>query len=478
MGDNILLCAEDVYDLRHDLMTARLGLINIHFTERLHHIMNDLAQSIMGALPEHKGDLLCRVIRHDKVGGPSDKGEDNGDEALRGDQALGGLYQAAFPSASLNAHAIRELREGARLLLNFDKGIYKAGDQMTSPVSTHWGLFGEDSYRNRAVGEYLKGLLTARGLERLRALYADASDPVSRALAPLLRGEELSARRYELPPRALTPFEAHLGRRLSSLLEHRLSKPMLLRTFALGAAFGLILRFYGAGDPEGRPALLALPTEGLTGPSPLRSAAAQSLARGLDRFERSIADELSRHEPWAALLDDPRLPAARAVTLLELPARLEGSALAYAALREVRALKDLVGRGDKSRNTYKPEGLFLTLGQSIGAISPKNNQAGWSKHLSVSPDLLEALMLMYLDPDPSAPPRPWRALWREVREELGVMIGVNADEEGDALERLGVLHVNLEHLAESGEHLLTQAAARGLARRLPDSGAETGVDLR
>ena len=96
--------------------------------------------------------------------------------------------------------------------------------------------------------------------------------------------------------------------------------------------------------------------------------------------------------------------------------------------------------------------------------------------MTLTPDLMEALVLMYV-PAGSSPLR-WQALWARVRDDLGLVVG--ADEHADAvvLREAGVLHVNRDDLGRNNDIFLRQAVRRGIARRLPDSGAEAGGELR
>src|SRR5882762_1676965 len=108
--------------------TATTSIKNVH-------IMNDLAQTVLGGAPEDAGDLLCRTIREGIV----DEKYDNSDAGLREDPRFAEKYSRAFP-VELGSAQVRRLRLGARTLLNVDGGMYLPGSQMASSVATHAAL--------------------------------------------------------------------------------------------------------------------------------------------------------------------------------------------------------------------------------------------------------------------------------------------------------------------------------------------------
>lgn len=425
------------------------------------HIMNDLAQSIFGGYPSHRGDLLCRIIRPDKV---EPNGEDNRDETLRADERFGARYREAFP-ARMGAAQIRALREGIGAVLNFDGAMFRAGDSMASPTATHWSLLGKEGFRRFKVGQYISDLVGDEGRGYVRALYEQRRDPVSRMLAPLIYDCGLEPQPQERVSLPRTPFDEALSRGLSNLLRQPLSKPVLLRYLALGSSLGIILRFYGLGREGGRPLLLALPSEAPDNKRRLRDQAVICLDRGLDAFNGALAEALSVDEAWGALCQDPVDKDARPA--LEIPAAGDHREAARAAIKAMRS--------HKGTQVYWPEGFFNALGKKIGAIGPKNNNAGWKKYLTLTPELLEVLILMFIDP--GGAPMPWRALWQQITEELGVIVGVNRDAERELLEGHQMMFADLNQLEENSEVFLAQAIARGVARRLPDRGAEVGGAL-
>ena len=71
----------------------------------------------------------------------------------------------------------------------------------------------------------------------------------------------------------------------------------------------------------------------------------------------------------------------------------------------------------------------------------------------------------------------WVELWRKIRRKLGVVIGVDPVGDAKVLDKAGALYVNRERLQENAERVLRAAIERGVARRLPDSGAEAAGRL-
>jgi hypothetical protein len=454
---------------RPSVFEAALGLRPSTGSIKVVHIMNDLAQCAMGGMPSHKGELLCRIIRQDNT---SDK-EDNRDEVMRRDPRWGAAYSATYP-LDLGEAKIRQLRAGAEVLLNFDGGMYAPGDNMASGLATHWTMLGAEGFRRFRVGGYLAALLGLDGVAQLKALFTTHDqDPVTRALAPLRFPMEFApAVQREEAPLALQPFDEALGRGLRTLMQQPLSKLTVLRLLALAGSLGVVLKIYGVGRPHGRPALLALPAEDRAEMRPLREAAVQSLNRAVDALDQRFARDLSQHPGWGALCGATPRPGAPSINIQAPRGTMEA---AQQVLRALRAQKGK-GDGEDGKTIYWPDKFAEALGKKIGAVGPKADQAGWSKHMTLTPDLMEALVLMYV-PAGSSPLR-WQALWARVRDDLGLVVG--ADEHADAvvLREAGVLHVNRDDLGRNNDIFLRQAVRRGIARRLPDSGAEAGGELR
>lgn len=436
----------------------------------LMHLMNDLAQSVFGGHPTHRGDLLCRLVRYEHVG--EEGGEDNRDAVLRADERLGGAYNAAFPE-TIGAAQVRELREGIAALLNFDKGMYLPGTAMASPVATHWRLLGREGYRRFKAGLYVSELIGPEGRELLHELYRRERDPVSRALAPLLFGHELEAQTYERAQVERTAFDQALSRRMSNLLRQPLSKPVLLRYLALASSLALTLKLYGLGRAGGIPTLLALPAESSTEGRALREQAVVSLARGLDAFDRHLAGALVQEPEWAHILCNQIRSGAWPT--LTIDASLQGVDAAHEAIRALRAHRTGSIKGVKETDMYWPENFVNSMAQRAGVVGPKTNRAGWGKHLTLTPDLVEVVILMFTDP--GGAPKPWLQLWAEVAADLGILIGANQDLDAHTLEDAQVPFVSLSELETNSEIFLEYAIERGIARRLPDSGAEVGGAL-
>ncbi len=424
------------------------------------HIMNDLAQCVVGGAPDHGGDLLCRVVRQGKVS------EGNTDFELRRRERMGADYRRAFPS-DLGQALIRRLRSADELLLNFDGGIYEPGKRMCSGLATHKHLLGFEGFRRFRIGRYLERILGAAGRARILTLLEDDSDPVSVALRPLLLGSPLVDTH---PPvegsRPLTRFDERLGVRLTVLLSQPIAKPQLLRFFILAACLGVVLKVLGAGRADGRPGLLALPERHHAGgPRPARQEAVQSFQRAVEALHRGVALALPAHpeaeELWRADVrphDD--------VVLVPDHGGLGASAEGIVALLREQGL---------DKQLYWPEGFATALGRKVGCVLPRHDNAGWGKYLSLTPDLLEALVLMFVPA--GSPPIRWEQLWTEVWGELGVCVGANGSTDAAALRELGVLHVNLQGLTRAADALLDDALVRGVARRLPDAQAEVGGAL-
>lgn len=425
------------------------------------HLMNDLAQCTLGGTPQHRGDLLCRVIREDKADEP------NGDRDLRDDERFGDAYGRAYPVA-LGAQRVSRLREAARLLLNADGGMYRAGDAMASGLATHRDLLGAEGFRRFGVGRYLHRALGVDGRQRVRELFTSETDPVTQALRPLLLRQPLEEKGPSLFEAPSTPLDEALGRRLTALTRQPLSKPTLLRYVCLAGSLAVTLKIYGLGRQAGRPTLLALPVHRWVGRSrPGREEAVQSLKQAVDALDRRLAELMPSH-PNAQPLWDERPK--RGADILEVPS---APSLSEGALGIIQASREQWSSGSKA--LYWPDRFAVALGKKAGCVGPLNDHAGWSKYMTLTPELVELLTLMYVPA--GSPALPWRELWRQVADELGLLIGANSHEDDLALKAAGVLHVDLGQLAESSDEVLRQAVARGVARRLPDAGAEAGGEL-
>jgi hypothetical protein len=433
---------------------ATSGLKNVHF-------MNDLAQSVVGGLPADGGDLLCRVIRE----GIGREDEDNSEGSLRSDRRFAVAFGRAYP-ASLGSAQVRRLRLGARALLNVDLGMYLPGSQMASSVATNEALLGAEGFRRFRMGAYLASILDEEARGRLAALYRSDSDPVSRALRPLFQPGPLTSEREGSGPtaRKLTSFDKDLGRALGQVLRQPLSKPALLRAFALGSCLGFILKVFGAGRAEGRPLLLALTAEQEGGPRPLREKAVVSLRRGAADLDRQLAKVIATSKDAKSLWREAK--AAEAAVEVSDGDSEEMAAALLDGLRRLRTDED----GDGNR-IYWPQESILSLGRRAGLILPRFTKAGWGAYLALSPEVVEVLSLMLL---PWGERREWRDFWATVRDRLGILVGACDDDDMRHLNAAGVLNVSLEDLSNNADLILDQAVRRGVARRLPDSGAEVG----
>ncbi len=423
------------------------------------HVMNDLAQCVLGGAPDHGGDLLCCVIREAKTEG----GEDNSDLALRADARVGAAYRRAYPDA-LGAAAISRLREGAALLLNFDGGMYKPGDRMASGLATHRDLLGFEGFRRFGLGRYLEDIVGEEGRARIAELFNDPCDPLTRALGPLRVEAPLRDTQPRRSVTAPSPLDEAIGRRITTLLSHPLTKTTLLRYVLILATLGVNLKVLGAGRPRGLPCALATTADEVAGPRPGRQEAVQSFARGVAAFYDRVAADLVAH-PGASKLERVGKPGKRGVT--------EVSAKSVEA-----AAKDIVAAartGPLKADVYWPEEFGIALGRKVGLILPRRDQAGWGKHLALTTDAVEALVLSGGGPGRRS---SWSALWADIREDLGLVVGVNEYEDAQLLASGGVLHVDLDALERNSQAILAQAVRRGVARRLPDSGADAGGELQ
>ncbi|HEU4403957.1 MAG TPA: hypothetical protein VFS43_01485 [Polyangiaceae bacterium] len=421
------------------------------------HMMNDLTQALCGGAPEHGGDFLARVIR------PENEEEGNSDAELRRDPRFGAAFAQAFP-AHLGGHRIAALRSAAKLVLNFDKGVFAPGQQMTSPLATHYLLTGFEGFRRFRLGPYLASILTAEGREKLKSLFSSNRDPITRAFRPLLLAAPLVDRQPAGARAPLSRFDGALGERLSLLLAQPLSKPALLRKFALGASLGLVLKILGAGREGGRPLLLA--TAAQEGEhKPLREAAVMSFRAGVEALERKLAAMAVEHPLFA--------------DLSKLKRSGDPAVEVRAGLPPVDSMLELLGamrRGaaDSAGDVYWPDAFAVGLGRKAGCVLPKKEAAGWGVHLALNPEMIELLVLMAVPG--GARPVPWGDLWRRLRDELGIVVGANAAADAEAL-RAACEGVSLEKLTENAATALGFGVRLGVARRLPDSGAEAGGDL-
>ena len=440
-----------IFEVIVGLNTATTALKSVH-------LMNDLAQQVLGGAPKHRGDFICRVIRHKKEG-EEGGGEDNSDAALRADERFGADYRQAFP-ATLGAAKTRAIREAANLLLNTDGGMYRAGDGMASGLASHWTLLGFEGFSRLGLGAALAHVLGDEGRAQVKQLFESATDPVSRALRPLMLGGELVPRVSGRASMRLTPFDKQYGACIANMLQHSLSKPAKLRMLALAGVAWAVLRVLGAGRPEGRPAILAIPSQWKAEKVKLRKPAVQTFALGVSALDAAVAGALETDEVFQSLISSG--------------ARVEGESLAVSADEPAKAAIASL-REARGAKVYWPDAFAIALGKRVGCIGPLSDRAGWGKYFCLTPDLLEVLVLMSVDPGGSA--RPWRDLWTDIRNRLGLVIGANPYEDERTLYAAGVQHVVLESLEHSSGVFLSQACRRGVARRLPDGEAEVGVGL-
>jgi len=438
------------------------------------HLMNDLAQTVLGGVPAHGGNFLCKVIRPDA--GPEER---TGEVALRKDKDFGGPFGRAFPK-ELGSKRVRALRVAAQLVTNFDGGLYKAGDNMASGLVTHRTLLGSEQFRRFKLGHYVAQALAEEGRARLRSLFDEEGDPITRALRPLLLDAPLVERAERAALPAPTPFDLALGRGLSTLLGQRLSKPVALRLLALAASLGVILKVIGAGRGNGRPLVLALSSEQDGAVTLLREEAVISLQRGFDEFYGAVAARLPAHLGAPGIWQRSRSGGLEFEVTGGLPLEEVAVEILNAARKlTVKSKGDdpeeaAEGAGQKERAIYWPERFVYALGRRTGCLLPRQNKAGWGKRLALTPEHIEALVLMIV---PCGERMQWKEFWRITRDRFGVVVGANVSADALALRQSGVPHINEQHLKENAAALLAQAVRRGIARHLPDSGAEVGGTL-
>jgi hypothetical protein len=438
------------------------------------HLMNDLAQTVFSGVPAHNGNFLCKVIR------PDADAEERTDEAsMRKDKEFGAPFGRAFPK-ELGPKRVRALRSAAAIVTNFDGGLYKAGDNMASGLVTHRTLLGSEQFRRFKLGQYVAQTLAEEGRARLRSLFDEEGDPITRALRPLLLDAPLleKAERTALP--APVPFDLALGRGLSTLLGQRLSKPVALRLLALATSLGVILKVIGVGREDGRPLVLALSPEQEGAVTLLREEAVISLQRGFDEFYGAVAARLPAHPEARGIFQRSRSGGLE----FEVTGGLSLDEVAVEILNVARKLtvkskgddaqEPAEGAGQKERAIYWPERFVYALGRRTGCVLPRQNKAGWGKRLALTPEHVEALVLMIV---PSGDRMQWKDFWRIVRDRFGIVVGANVSADALALRQSGVPHINEQHLKANASALLAQAVRRGVARHLPDNGAEVGGTL-
>ena len=429
------------------------------------HLMNDLAQCALGGAPQHGGDLLARVIRVDI------EGEDNSEAAMRSDKRFGAAFARAFPS-ELGRERVEALRVAAREVLSFDGGVYQPGTSMCSPLGTHRDLLGFEQFRRFGVGRLLADVLPPEGLARMRQHMESDGDPVTRAFRPLFLAAPLVDKHKRGEAVERTVFDRRLGAALTTLMGQPLSKPTMLRTVALGSCLGLVLKILGAGREGGRPALLALSNGDERGAKTLREEAVASFRRGVDSLDRQVAALVPAHPLAPELMKR----AGAKVPFVEVPDTRKLETLAAHAIPAARGAKVDKKRAESADETiYWPDEFAVRIGRKAGCVLPMSDRAGWGRHLALTPELVEVLVLMHVAR--GEPPMTWSAFWARVREDFGVVVGANPTEDIALLAGAGVENVSDESLADNAEAILAHAVRRGVARRLPDGEAEVGGEL-
>jgi hypothetical protein len=290
----------------------------------------------------------------------------------------------------------------------------------------------------------------------MEALLDQTRDPISRAFRPIFSDGAVIDRG---PPRSVpqaTPFDEALGRRLTTLLDQPLSKPTLLRALALAASTGVVLKVLGVGREGGRPALLALSSEHDGPVRPLREEAVQAFKRGVAALDGAVALRLLKRDPvWSTT------GAGDAV----VDVKGSGVKLGTALVDALRARRD-----EEKPTIYWPDQFAKHLGRKVGCVRPLDDRAGWGSHLALTPELVDVLVLTSVPPGKTS--RPWTQVWQEIRADLGVVVGAEPAADARVLADAGVRNVSREKLEANAEALLREAVRRGVARRLPDGGAE------
>jgi hypothetical protein len=187
----------------------------------------------------------------------------------------------------------------------------------------------------------------------------------------------------------------------------------------------------------------------------------------MQRLQSALAAELS---------SDPRFPALLSV---DRPVKL----LPYfkvddpSATEVLRAARDeFSSESADTKGVYWPETALTAVGRRAGFVEPQSDNGGWPKRLVLAPDHIEALILMFSSPDSKA--LGWSDFWGLVAENLGLRVGANLSRDAHDLRQAGLNQVNPVALSVNAEQLLAIAVTRGVARRLPDSGAEVGGGLQ
>jgi hypothetical protein len=423
------------------------------------HLMNDLAQSVLGGAPSHGGDFLAHVTRA-HVAKDDDK-EDNSERAMRAHDRFGSAFNRAFPQA-LGGPRIDALRRAAHEVLSFDAGVYAPGTSMCSPLAPHRDLLGFEGFRRFGVGRLLADVLPKEGAEKLRSLFESDRDPITRALRPIVLRAPLVEKQKPREPVTRSAFDVSLGKGLTSLLSQQLTKSYTLRAVALGGSLGVVLKVLGAGRPNGRPALLALANSDEKSGRPLREPAVVSFRRGIEALDARVAALMPAHPNAGDLLKPPEAKQPS----LEVSNERKLNALAFVVLSAAREHAD-------DFDIYLPDTFIARFGPRVGCVLPKG-RSRWGRHFALTPELVEVLVLMLLGRGETA---TWSSFWTRVAAEFGVHIGANPSKDVEALAAIGVDNVSPEDLIENSEALLSLAVRRGVARRLPDGEAEVGGEL-
>jgi hypothetical protein len=420
------------------------------------HAMNDLAQTALGGTPAHRGDVLAAAAREPV----RTEKEDATDEALRAHHKWGRGYRAAFPE-SLEPHDTLQIRAAVRALVTADGGVYRPGDGMNSPLAANIGLLGRDvTFLPVGLGRLLFELLDDDGRALLQEAFRDRSDPHTRALLPLLIEGPLEPLQRQLPEVPRSAFDRSLGSALSRLLRHDLSKLTRLRLFLLAGGLGFALRVLGSARPEGRPAVFATAGDDRDArvPPGARALAVETYRLGLGAAELALAERLLSALHASGGFSSSPAPDQSVIEVRDDP---------RSVLSVVRKLGD-----DDERSIYLPQAALKSFGRRCGFVRPRGDRAGWPVRVHLDGDLITALVLMFTTPEEGVV--PWKTLWRRVGDDLGLFIGVNPSVDAARLRAIGVEDAPLAALDENGERALVAAVEQGVARRLPDSGAEAG----